>query len=382
MKIGIVSPYNIYLPGGVQEVVFATHKELKKRGHDVRIIAPHPRTKPKKLYPDTIHLGQARRVKFNAPFYTEFDVAASGDTDDIIEMLEAEKFDILHVHEPWLPFLGLQLLQHSNTLTLGTLHAKWPESFINRSLERAITPYVRRAVKRLDGITAVSPVSAEYVKTITTKPVTVVPNGIDLSLWKRTIKPLPEYQDDIKTILFVGRLEKRKGAHLLLNAYREMAKEHDNLRLVIAGEGQKKRQLRTYVDRYELPRVEFLGYVDEDTKRRLFASCDVYCSPAPYGESFGIVLLEAMTMNAVTVAGNNPGYASVMQGRGRLSLIDPEDIDAFVHRLELMLFDDEIRNLWRQWAADYVKQYDYARVVDQYEAVYKQLLKDHARSKA
>ena len=124
-----------------------------------------------------------------------------------------------------------------------------------------------------------------------------------------------------------------------------------------------------------LQHVEFLGYIDEDTKKRLLHTADVFCSPALFGESFGIVLLEAMASGLVTVAGDNPGYESVMQGLGKLSLINPKDTSVFAHRLQLLLFDEDLRSLWRKWAKDYVRQFDYPKIVDKYEATYKAALR-------
>ena len=123
-----------------------------------------------------------------------------------------------------------------------------------------------------------------------------------------------------------------------------------------------------------LRHVEFLGYIDEATKLQLLHTADLFCSPAIFGESFGIVLLEAMASSLVTVAGDNPGYESVMQGLGKLSLINPKDVSLFAHRLQLLLFDDDLRQLWLKWAKDYVKQFDYPKVIDRYEAVYQTAL--------
>jgi len=120
--------------------------------------------------------------------------------------------------------------------------------------------------------------------------------------------------------------------------------------------------------------VHFLGFIDEAQKKELLHTSDLFCSPAIFGESFGIVLLEAMASGLVTVAGDNPGYESVMQGLGKLSLINPKDTSLFAHRLQLLLFDEDLRALWKKWAKDYVRQFDYPKVVDRYEAVYETVL--------
>jgi phosphatidylinositol alpha-mannosyltransferase len=149
--------------------------------------------------------------------------------------------------------------------------------------------------------------------------------------------------------------------------------------LKLAGDGADREKLEALTEELGLHHVEFLGYITDEEKLRLLHTADLFCSPALFGESFGIVLLEAMATGLVTVAGDNPGYASVMQGVGQLSLIDPKDSSVFAHRLQLLLFDDDLRNLWQKWAKTYVKQFDFPKIVDQYETVYQAALAAHNR---
>lgn len=376
MKIGIVCPYNIFRPGGVQSCVLAHYEELRKRGHDVRIIAPKPKEVPENFDENIILIAQSTEV--NTPFHTMVDIALRVDQEEIAAMLDQEKFDILHFHEPWIPRMPLEVLAQSSARNIATFHAKLPESFWNKSFEKAIAPYAKQFFKNLDYLTAVSDAAASYVRSLTNgTPIEIIPNAIDQEIFRSDrIEPLPEYQDDRKTILFIGRLEKRKGTIWLLKAYQELIERYDNVRLVIAGDGHKRVMLEQYVETHNLPNVEFLGFVSEEQKLRLLKSCDIFCSPALYGESFGIVLLEAMAMGAVTVCGNNPGYASVMQGRGRLSLVDAKSTTDFAQRLELLLADEEVRELWLQWATHYVKQFNYPAVVDRYEKIYHELIEN------
>jgi phosphatidylinositol alpha-mannosyltransferase len=177
------------------------------------------------------------------------------------------------------------------------------------------------------------------------------------------------------TILYIGRLEKRKGVKYLLAAFAELAKRDDEIKLVIAGNGPERGKLEMYVEDNSIPRVTFLGAVDEPTKLRLLHEAALFCSPAIYGESFGIVLLEAMAAGVPTVAGDNPGYACVMKDRGLLSLVNVKDTAEFARRLEVFLHDEGMRKLWLAWAKEEIKQYDFKRVIAQYEAVYKKAVK-------
>ncbi|HEV2412465.1 MAG TPA: glycosyltransferase family 4 protein [Candidatus Saccharimonadales bacterium] len=375
MKIGLVSPYNIFRPGGVQTLIFAHYDELKKRGHEVKIIAPRPRVRSiEHNKTDVILVAEATPV--NTPLHTMVDLTLQVDREELQRMLNKEKFDILHVHEPWVPRLPMQLLELSKAKNIATFHAKLPESPFNKSFEKAISPYTKQVFKHLDYLTAASNAAAEHVRSLGDGVnVEVIPCGIDLKLYDpKKVKSIPKYQDDIKTILYLGRLEKRKGTIYLIKAYEQLIKEHDDVRLLIASDGHKREMLENYVQTHEIPRVEFLGFVSNVEKRRLLKSSDLYCSPALYGEGFGVVLLESMAMDVVTVCGDNSGYSAVMTGKGNLSLVDPRSTNEFARRLELMLYDEDVRTMWRKWAADEIKQYDYQNIVDRYEKIYERLL--------
>jgi phosphatidylinositol alpha-mannosyltransferase len=317
-----------------------------------------------------------RSAKMNTPFATMVDFGFEADGDEIDTMIERENFDILHFHEPWIPVLSRQILVRSNAINVATFHGTPPDNIMSKSLLNMVVPYTKSVLKYLHSYTAVSESAAGYVKTLTNEPVEIVPNGINLDIFKPI--PLLKKPRKTKTILYLNRLEGRKGAKYLIMAYSRFREDHDNVRLLIAGKGVKKRALEKYVTTNEIPDVEFLGYVGDEQKLKLMNEADLYCSPAIFGESFGIVLLESMAVGTPLLAGNNPGYSSVMKGRGRLSLITPQNTEDFAQRLELMLYDEGIRQLWIDWATDYVKQYSYNKITTQYEKVYKEAKKIYA----
>ncbi|HSX28602.1 MAG TPA: glycosyltransferase family 4 protein [Candidatus Saccharimonadales bacterium] len=376
MKIGLVCPYNVFSrPGGVLSYVNTIHAELKKRGHEVRIITPAPKEIPDEYDPDILLLARSRAL--TTPFRTTSDISYDVDSDEIDQTLARENFDVLHFHEPWIPRLPMQILARSHCANIATFHGKLPDGRLNKGFEKVITPYTKQVFKNLDYLTAVSDSAASYVRSLTNgTPIEIIPNSVNLSYYNPAkVAYLPQYhQDDIKTIFCVGRLEGRKGVIWLLKAYEELIQTHPNVRLLIAGDGPKRTMLEDYVDMHHLPNVEFLGFISEEEKLQYLKTTDIFCSPALYGESFGIVLIEAMAMGAVTVCGNNEGYEGVMKERGRISLINPKATEEFAERLELLLFDDQIRNLWRKWAKEYVKQFDSSVIVDRYEEIYEQVV--------
>jgi phosphatidylinositol alpha-mannosyltransferase len=373
MKIGLVCPYNIFKNGGVQECVLALRAEYERRGHQAYIITPRPRGVEVAESEGILLVGQSR--DFNAPFQaTTTQVSVTFDNAAIDALLEQHKFDVLHYHEPWVPIVGRQILTRSNTANVATFHAKLPETIMTKSIEKVITPYTRSILKYIDSFTAVSDAAKDYIQSLTDEPIEIVPNGIDIS--KYSLHPAPVREEN--TILYVGRLEKRKGVKYLLEAFVLLKADNPDARLIIAGDGPERKQLEEFVKANKVPDVEFLGFVDDATKVSLLNTCTIYCSPAMFGESFGIVLLEAMAAGAMTVAGSNPGYSSVLKEKGAISLVNTKDSQEFARRLQLLMTDADIRGLWLDWAKTYVKQFEYTKVADRYLTVYEEAMKAHS----
>ncbi len=356
--------------GGVQECVASVADELEARGHEVRIITPKPRGYKGRVPKRILTAGMSANLR--AFLSTQTQVSASIDTDAIKRMLDEEQFDVLHFHEPWVPIVSRQVLTRSKSANIATSHAKMPDGLTTKAIANMFNSYTKFLIRHIHAYSAVSEPAAEYVRSFIEEKIEIIPNGIDLKKYK----PSPRKETKQKTILYIGRLEKRKGVIHLLEAYKELSKHHHDVQLVIAGDGELRPGFEQWVKDHRVPRVKFLGFVSERRKHSLLNNADVFCSPALYGESFGIVLLEAMAMGLVTVAGNNPGYASVMQGDGQGSLVDPRDTKAFANKLENYLYNQKLRNSWQKWAKDYVKQFDYPKIVDKYEQLYKTGLKN------
>ena len=368
MKIGLVCPYNMFqFAGGVQEIVIQLANELRLLGHDIKIITPRPRNFSETIPENMILLGKS--AKLNTPFATMVDFGFEADTEEIENMLEQEKFDILHFHEPWVPVLSRQILSRSKAINIATFHATPPTTALSKSLLSVVVPYTSSVLKYIDGYSAVSDSAAEYVNTLVEKPVTIIPNAINLEAFK----PSKNKKDSSgkKKILYLGRLEKRKGIPYLLEAYQMLRMKHNDVELVIAGSGVKRAALEKIVATEKIPEVSFLGFIPEQQKIQLIESADLYCSPAIYGESFGIVLLEAMALHIPVVAGNNPGYSSVMRDEGSISLVNPKSTSEFAQRLELLLYNNEMRDVWIKWAKRETPQYSFDRITEMYLALYK-----------
>ena len=359
--------------GGVQDVIINLQTHLLAKGHQALIITPRPRAYFKKNPPkNMILIGRSTKM---STFATMVDASFEADGEEIDDLLDREKFDIIHFHEPWQPFLSRQILTRSQSVNIATFHASMPDSIVSKSFLNIVYPYTKSIQKYIHYYTAVSDVAATYIRTMTDQPIAIIPNGIELKNFQ--ISPNIN-KNSQKTILYLGRLEKRKGLIYLLKPYSRLRQRHNDVRLIIAGNGAKHTSLERYIMQFDVPDVTFTGFVSEKDKIPLMSSADLFCSPAIYGESFGIVLLEAMALNIPVVAGNNPGYASVMQGIGQVSLVTPTAIEDFAQHLELMLYNQEMRQYWIKWAKQEVRKYDFSKVADAYEAVYNKALKAHA----
>lgn len=371
MKVGLVCPYSITKGGGVQEIVRALQRGLIARGHDAYIITPLPREGAE---PDEKVIFIGNSTDLGSPWGTTGQVSA-GVSEAIDQMLEEHQFDILHFHEPWVPMISLQILSRSNTVNVATFHAKLPENMMSRTISKVITPYTKSILKYIHELTAVSDAAADFVCSMTDRSVAIIPNGVDLSFYKPPVRRSDRRK--MKTILYVGRMEPRKGVKYLLHAFRLLQEKQPSTKLLLAGDGTDREKMEELAADLELQNVQFLGYISNEEKVRHMQTADLFCAPALHGESFGIVLLEAMACGLVTVAGDNPGYASVMQGMGAISIVNPKHSAEFARRLDLMLHENDLRGLWRTWAHDEVKQYDWAEVVSQYEGIYNAARKTH-----
>lgn len=382
MKIALVCPYNMFESmGGVQQLVMHLHEGLSKKGHSVRIITPRPPGFKGEIPRDYIILGNT--TNFSAGFGASGNWGLPADSKEIGEILTREDFDVINFHEPWAPLLAWQMIKQSNAAHVGTFHANLLDRPSTSSWVSVFTPYARNLGQKMHVITAVSPAPAalliqkattDFEKRLVSN-IHYIPNGIDLRLYKPPKKRLPLNGPDSKTFLYVGRLDRRKNVESLLKAFALIEQRTNNSYLIIAGDGSRRAGLEQQAKTLGIKNVHFSGYVSEDEKRRLMGNADVFCSPAMIGESFGIVLTEAMAMGCPVVAGRNSGYINVLTGLGRIGLIDAKATEDFAERLMVIASDDKLNRMLRGWGLAEVKKYDYPKVINQYESAYKEALR-------
>ena len=381
MKIALVCPYNMFeRTGGVQQLVTHLHGGLVKKGHLVKVITQRPSGFKGPIPDDYILFGISR--DFTGGLGMSGNWGMPSDSNEIGEILKREQFDVINFHEPWLPMLAWQMLKHSKAAHVGTFHANLTDNAAAKSWVNVFMPYGRGIGQKMHVITAVSPAPAALLVSKAQKDfekklaqnIKYIPNGIDLSLYKPPKKRLPLNGPNTKTVVYVGRLDRRKGIDYLLRAFAVLSEQMPGAYLIIAGEGGQRNRLEQLARSLDIKNIHFSGYVSDEEKRRLMGNADVFCSPALFGESFGIVLIEAMATGAPVIGGRNSGYINVLSGHGRLGLVDPKSTDDFAERLSIFMNDEKISGLLRRWGLHEVKKYDYPKIIDQYEAAYKEAL--------
>jgi phosphatidylinositol alpha-mannosyltransferase len=213
-------------------------------------------------------------------------------------------------------------------------------------------------------------------------PLRVIPNGIDVNFYHPGQAPIRHLRDDKLNILFVGRLEKRKGLGDLLRAYRAMKPRIPRSRLIIVGDGPLRGRVESYIARHRLPDVVMAGFVPDSVKPRYYCSADIFCAPATGAESFGIVLLEALASGLPVIATEVPGYMSVLEpGRDSVT-VQPKNWRELAASLVILARDPELRMRMSEYALQKVRRYSWENVVSEVVDIYSEARKAFAAAPA
>ncbi len=335
MKIGLVCPYIYPEAGGVAQHVRFLYENLRVSGHDVRIItASHGPQRSSEG--DILRIGVGFSMPTNGSVGTL--TFSPRYITQVQRLLDRERFDLLHFHEPFVPFLSLFLLRESTSVNIATFHAY---AGFSPSYELG-SRMMRGHASRLHGRIAVSAAARHFIDRFFPGDYKVIPNGVDIARFANAV-PIARWQDGTQNILFVGRHEPRKGLLDLLKAQRILRKTGYATRLLIVGSGPQEREARRYVATRGLQGVEFLGRVTEVEKAQLYRTATIFATPATGGESFGIVLLEAMAAGAPIVASDIHGYKGVVR-RGREGLlVPPRDPKALAIAIARLLDQPDLR---------------------------------------
>lgn len=320
MKIGFLIDDHMARPGGVQEYVRGLYRYVRANGHEAVIFSSAG--------------GRPQADLRLIPLGAALPLSGSGSTTSIPlttaapahlrQLLAREACDVLHVMAPYSPTLSGRLLVQSEAAHVLTfLVAIEPGPY--RTLLGSLARLQRRSLSRFHARIALSETAAETGRALYGGAYEIIPSGVDTSHFAPDVEPLPQLRDGCTNLLYVGRLEQRKGVAHLVRAFARLYRQYPGLRLLIGGDGPERAALERLVRELGLERVLFLGYVPSADLPRLFASADLFCAPATYAESFGIVLIEAMAAGLPIVAAANAGYAGLLAAHPGNLLVPPDD---------------------------------------------------------
>ena len=362
MRIGIACPYVWDVPGGVQAHVRDLADSLLARGHEVSVLSPVDDPDRADLPAYVVPAGRAVPVPYNGSVarlvFGPLSLARTR------RWLREGGFDVLHVHEPTVPSVSMLACFAASGPIVATFHTATARSRALQVFGTALQPVLEKVIGRI----AVSPAARRVVVEHLGGDAVLIPNGVDVARFEDA-KPLPD-RPDVPTVVFLGRLdEQRKGLAVLLEALPELVRLVPDVHLLVAGPGDVD-DVREAVPPSLRDRVELLGLVSEADKPRVFASGDVYCAPNTHGESFGIVLVEAMATGTPVVASDLEAFRRVLNDGAAGVLVPVRDAGALAAGLGALLLDPRRREQLAAAGRRAVRAYDWSTVTRQVVEVY------------
>ncbi|MDJ0395482.1 glycosyltransferase family 4 protein [Rhodococcus sp. G-MC3] len=360
MKIGMVCPYSFDVPGGVQAHVEQLARVFIERGHRVSVLAP---ASDDTVLPDFVvsagealaipYNGSVARLRFGPVTYSR-----------IRKWIAENDFDVLHIHEPNAPSLSMLALKAADGPIVATFHTSTTKSLVLSTFQGVLRPYH----EKISGRIAVSELARRWQVESLGSDAVEIPNGVDVQFFARA-PMLPGYPRQGGTVLFLGRFdEPRKGMAVLLGALPTLATKHPDIEILVVGRGEEDK-LRKEAGPLA-SHLTFLGQVDDKVKASAMRSADVYCAPNLGGESFGIVLVEAMASGTAVVASELDAFRRVLRDGAAGVLVPIDDSEALASALDTVLSSDEVRAGLVESARRAVADYDWPVVAEQIMRVY------------
>lgn len=363
VRVALLCPYSMSIPGGVQNQVLLLARDMRIRGIDARIIAPCDGVPPT---PYVMSVGSTRSLKSNGSIAPIVDDAQS--SSRTLDALATFGPDVIHLHEPLVPGPTTAAMIGGESAIVGTFHAAGEGV---QALKYFRHP-ARGAVSRIHRRVAVSHEAKHLAEQYLPGDYTIIPNCVDVQRIARA-QPWPKTRP---TVLFVGRHEERKGLRYLLEGWMGSEYCQREAQLWIAGTGAETVELTSMTSSY--PSISFLGRIDYDELFRRMKAADIVVAPALYGESFGIVLLEAMAAGAAVIASAIPGYRDVARDGIEALLVPPGDARALGDSMENVLRDSQLRQNLITAGLVRAEEFSVDKVVTLYEDLYKSVIREYA----
>ncbi len=365
LKIGFILDDTLDTTDGVQQYVLSVGDWLSAKGHEVHYLVGQ--TTRQDI--DNVHsMAKNIKVKFNQ---NRLSIPLPASKGAIRKKLNDLKLDILHIQMPYSPLFAGKVIECSddNTKIVGTFHIV-PASKLHYLSSKGLSYINFRTAKKFSKIICVSSAAEQFARKAFGYQSVVIPNVVNLD--KFSHKPIIR---SVPTIVFLGRLVERKGCKQLLDALMVLQEIYDgNYSVIIAGKGPLKTELEMYSIKNNIKNIRFVGFISEKQKPKLLAGADIAVFPSTGGESFGIVLIEAMAAGSrVILGGNNEGYKTVLDDYPDL-LIDPNNPVSFAERIKYYLEHKEAREKAHNWAQSAIEQYSVDNVGKQILKIYREAI--------
>ncbi|MDH6284235.1 phosphatidylinositol alpha-mannosyltransferase [Rhodococcus sp. LBL1] len=360
MKIGMVCPYSFDVPGGVQAHVVELAEVFIERGHKVSVLAPA--SDGTELPDFVVSAGRAVAIPYNGSVARlTFGPVSYARTR---RWIAENDFDVLHIHEPNAPSLSMLAMKIAEGPIVATFHTSTTKSLVLSTFQGVLQPYL----EKISGRIAVSELARRWQVESLGSDAVEIPNGVDVSAFA-TAEPLPGYPRPGRTVLFLGRYdEPRKGMAVLLGALPALVEKYPDLEVLVVGRGDEEKLLKE-AGRHAR-HLRLLGQVSDEEKASALRSVDVYCAPNLGGESFGIVLVEAMAAGAPVVASELDAFRRVLRDGTAGLLVPIGDSAALAQAIDTVLGDGDRRRALTDVASAVVAEYDWPVVAEQILRVY------------
>lgn len=369
MRILLVSSAFYPYPSGISEHVYYLAKGLKQKGHNIKILT----TNYPKIWEDqpiedleVIRFGHVIFIPLNKSYVT---TPFSTNMPFLVKrFLEKSQFDVIHMHGIYPPEIGFWVLQFSKNVNFATFHST---GFKKNPFPRLASILFKNYNKKLNGRIAVSKTAKNWIEPSMPGEYRIIPNGIDCTRFSPDIPPIVKMKTNITNILFVGRLDERKGILVAIRALKEVIKDFPSTHLLVIGNGPLESKAKLLVNKMNLKNFcSFLGYIKREELPNYYASCDVYISPALGGESQGIVLLEAMASGKPVIASNIEGYRGVICDSETGILFTPGSDKDLAIKIKMILKNSNLRKNLVIKSRIKAMEYDWDKIVKRIENYY------------
>ncbi len=365
MNIGVVTEYYYPTVGGVQEAVYHFSQTARSWGHDVKVITGG--VADAKHDPHVVRLGRTMPITVGgstARVTIGLDLARS-----LRRVFERERFDIVHIHSPFLPTLPYLAERYAPAPTVGTLHT----NFDPIALVKVFRGLLRQRLEMLDGLVSVSANAARSARENLgyEKEIRIIPNGVDFEAFANRGRRIPRFDDGQVNLFFLARLEPRNGVAEMLRAFAKVAKEEPNVRLIVAGDGPRRAVYESMVPPDLRPRVLFVGSILED-RPDYFATADVLLAPM-LNAAFSVLILEAMAAGVPIIGNNIEGFRQAVQHEQQALLVDVRDMPSFADAMLRLIRDADLRRRMGAKGRETARRYAWPivtrEVLDYYDEV-------------